>query len=288
MTRQLGTTKLQMDALNRHLACSRFSWSGLALSGIISGLCESFQGKLIAATATPTTFIVGPVNGAADPYYVYNSNQILAIYTSAAGAVTGTGIIDPTAATHRGRLVLGAAAVSEGMAVIQDNALWITSDASFECAWDIAGLTGSSQASGVTYAELGVMGSQATKANIADPAKEPGDGNVFLAIQIASGKGKIRLRKTTSGTITESDVFEVPSSGSFGLRMEYGYNANGVDANTVVHLNNKRVASLNGVITGPLQCFVRTCNGAAWTTGFTASVLQLDAIMAAVPLAFGE
>jgi hypothetical protein len=288
MTRQLGTTRLQQDALDRHMACSRFSWNGLALSGIISGLTESFQGKLICATATPTTFITGPISGAADPYFVCHSNQILSIYTSNVGAVTGTGILNASDPTHRGRLVLGCAAASEGMGMIQENALWIPNKASFIVAWDIAGLAGSINPVNVSFTEFGVMGSQGTKANIADFSKEPADGNVFLAIQISSGKGKIRLRKTTSATVVESDVFQIPASGAFSLRLEHGYNANGGDANTVVHMNDRRVASLNGVITGPLQCFVRTCHGASRTTGFPDSVLQLDAIMATVPLAFGE
>lgn len=290
--RAVGMTRLQQDALNRHLAAGRYSWLGMFMNGLVSGLCESFQGKtLFYESAGTVAFTQGGVNGT-NIYYVWGSNQTLAIRGSVTSAITGTGIPDAASSTERGLLVLTPATTTAGAAAMsmdQNSVLWIPTTCSFQNSWDIQSIAGYSQASGVSFVDLGVMGDQATAANITDSSKEPADGNPFLAVRIYSGKGRIRLRRGTGAAVSailESEVFEIPSS-AFNLRMEYEYF--GTNGNTTVWVNDNRVASLSGVITGPLQVFARSCHGASYASAtYTANALKIDAVACTVPLAFGE
>lgn len=287
MPRAIGLTRLQQDALNRHLACGRYSWNGMALNGIVAGLCESFQGKMLMYENGGTLALTqGGVNGTYINY-VWGANQILSVRSSTTSAVTGTGFPDASAPSHRGRLVLSNPdSGSCAMAMMQENQLWIPNAAPFQVCFDVAAWEGRSNAVGVSFIELGVMGDQATAADVKVFSKEPADGNPFLEVKMYNGMGLIRRRAAASGAITSSSVFDVPV-GAFSLRIEHNYsNSTG---HTTVYVNDQVKTNLAGSVTGPFQVFARTCHGASYASGtHEPALLSLDGVMATVPLDFGE
>ena len=277
----LGLERLQIDALNRHLAAGvNPDKMGIVINALTNGLVESFQGKILFNT-TGVFKQVGIVT-ADGPHYVFGGNQALAIRSSADAAAAG--IPDASAGNEFGNLVLTNADTNgvAGCAVTQENVLWIPTAKSFSFVFDVNQWTNQSLDKTISFSQIGVMGNQATIANITDAAKEPADGNPFILVELAGGYAKLRIRTAASATVIESGVISLPT-GSATLRVDYQYNPGGA-AVTSIYVNGNRAVSVAGGVTGPLQAFARVCHGASYVAAtHTPTILSVDSVVVSVP-----
>lgn len=272
-----GIARSQEDTLNRHWSAGKPGTFGTLMNAGISGCYDNFHGKVMhrispVATTPASTSVSLTATGIdfqteTTAYQVWGASQMLGLRTSiTAAAVTGAGFPQAAGTTDKGILRLTMTDVGTGVngkastAMTQENLLWISNAASFRAGYYIDDLTNRSLAKTISFAEIGVMGEQSTIANICDAAKEPADGNPFIAVKIASGRGTLRVRTAASATILESEAFEIPTSGGFNLQFEYNYVSTG--SVTTLFLNGSRVAVVKGTVTGPLQRFARACHGA--------------------------
>jgi hypothetical protein len=196
------------------------------------------------------------------------------IYTSDGTGSASCGIIDAEAAAeYRGifRMVMRSVDGAQGLGFHQLNVLSVPSKTSFEVSFDISSWTHKNQAQTISFAEIGVMGAQATPANIADATKEPGDGNPFIELRLINGKAVPRIRFAGSGSITTGTPITLPARSSTVtaqcvLTIVYTYDPRGNgSATTSFRLNGAEIgASISGVVTGGFQVFGRVCHTAAF------------------------
>lgn len=203
------------------------------------------------------------------------------------GAKTGTvthTFVSPKTGRGLFRMnLLQTTAGKQAISLLQGNALWIPGASSFKAFFDINLLTNPTQAKAVSFAEVGVVGTQGTLFNSTDAAKEIGDGNPFIQIQFAASKAKLRVRTAASATILESAAFDYPLNSPFTVGIEYNKGAVG---NILVRLNDRQVVTLQATVTGPFQAYARACHGASYVVAnHTQKVLELDTVAVTVPTA---
>jgi hypothetical protein len=286
-------SRSQEDGLNRHWGLGKPGFLGTLVHSGISGCYDNFHGKTMfraLADGTASNFSATGVDftvatGDTASYKVWGASQILGIRTNAAYAVTGVGFPQAAGTTDKGvlRLTLADQNGVGGAALTQDNLLWIPNAVSFRAGYYIDQITNMALAKAISFTEIGLLGSQATIADITNAAKEPADGNPFIAVKIASGRGALRVRTAASATILESESFEVPSTG-FNLQFEYNYVSTGSVVS--VFINGTRVGTVKATVTGPLQRFARVCHGASYVAAtHTPTVFDIGESFVSLPTA---
>jgi len=281
----LGFRKLQEDALDRHLAAGVEVKAGFLLNAMLTGIVENFQGKILSHLDTGViTYGQVGIDKDLEPYFVEGASQALALRVSDTTAVAAAGIPDNASGTQRGllRLTLNDTNGAAAMAMTQENVLWIPNTASWSLAFDVAQITNLTLGSAISFTEFGVMGEQSTIADITNAAKEPADGNAFVAFKVYGSKAFLRIRPTASATILTSGAIEIPSTGLMSLRLDFNYNSG--NPSFTVYVNGRRALSMASSISGPLQLFARVCHGASYVAAtHVPTVFDIDGIAMSIP-----
>ena len=287
----LGFNALQEEVLNAQLNGGKQSKHGLILNALMTGVVESFQGKYFGNNEAANVWTISAgasIDKDLEPYYLQGSSQEFAVRVSDTTAVTTAGILDASVAGDRGYLRLSLRDVNgkAAMALTQENVRWIAPLTSFTAVFDIAKWTTSAYGKTISFFEIGVMGTQGTIANITDAAKEPGDGNPFIAVQFSSNTGILRVRSAASATVVTGSSFVLPdpSTQAFTVRIEYKYNPKTASGYSILFVNDQKIGGVPGMVTGPFQIFVRACHGASYVAAtHTPIVVDVDSIICSVP-----
>jgi hypothetical protein len=294
----VGLTKVQAEALNRHLACGRPSNNGLFLSALQNGLIENFQGKsLLNYVRTDTgggddtdvaTYSFLSIDGDLDPYYIDGASQLMAIRGSDATAVSAAGLVIASTSTPAAlRLTCRDANGANVVGVSQEGALWIPSSAAWTAQFE-AIVPKNAYVVGVAFQEIGFFGAGDIATHFIDASKEFGyvDGTSdapFVSLKFYNGSGYLRVRGATGGTVVTSGAFVIPSSGKHAYRLEYGYASSGGTPAVALFLDDVFVTSVTVTIGTAMQFAARACHGASYVAAtHTPPVIDVNSVLVAV------
>jgi hypothetical protein len=283
----VGLNKTQADALNRHLACGKPSLNGFFLAAKQNGMFETFAGKdLVLADAVTRTLL--SIDADLDPYFISNTDKLLAIRSSDATAVTAAGIVVASGSTPAAlRLTCRDANAANALGVSQEGSLWIPTSTPWSAQFEMIVPT-NAYAVGVAFQEVGFMGAGNIATHFIDASKEFGyvDGSAdapFVSLKFAAGQGTLRVRAAAGGSISTSSAFNIPASGKHVYRLEYGYSSAGGTPAVALFIDDVFVTSVTATIAGALQFAARACHGATYSaTSHIPPALDLNLIGVAV------
>lgn len=278
--------KYQELALGKHLSVGGAGNNGLLLNAMQNGFYANFQGCTLVenVTATPgPTFVRLSVDGDLDPYYVYGVNQLMTLRASSATACAA-GFPNAAAVGDTGvlRLTTVDANAAGAVAMLQENALWMAPANDFSVVFDIAQWTQRNNVVGVAFSQFGIIGT-CTVTDLQDSAKVPAwvDGtndNASCYITLTGNRGTLTVVSANLELRQNSASFEIPA-GAFTARIAYGAGATGGSPTVSVFINDRAVATIKTVLTGPFQLFARACNGANYLQAtHTPAILDIDTI----------
>lgn len=284
----VGLTKTQADALNRHLACGKPSLNGFFLATQQNGLWVDFAGKdLILADAVTRTKLT--IDADLDPYFVSGVSQVLALRSSDATPDSVSGIVVASGATPAClRLACRDVNAANAIGISQEGSLWIPTSAPWSAQFEMT-VPKNAYAVGVAFQEVGFMGAGTIATHFIDASKEFGyvDGSTgdvpFVSLKFYNGSGYLRVRGTAGGTISTSGAFAIPASGKHVYRLEYGYASSGGTPAVALFIDDVFVASVTVTLGSALQFAARACHGASYlAASHTPPVLDINLVAAAV------
>lgn len=280
-----GMSKIHQDALDRHLSAGLKQDNGFRFNCLQTGLLNVFAGQYLTYQDTGvTTYSQQSIDADLDPYYIVGPSKLFSLRTNDTTAVPNTGIVDAQSDGGRGFLALvNRDVASVGVAMHQENQLWIPGKASFTACFGVRSI--SDFTLGVTHAfgEFGFFGAEANPDNLGTAAAEMGTDKPFALIKVYGGQGRLRVRFVATGAITTSAAFSIPT-GAFELKLEYAYNAASGMGYTSVKIDGNVVATVAGAIDGPFQLGARAVHGAAYVLATEVPLsLYFDEMSVSIP-----
>lgn len=295
----IGLNRQQSEAVDRFLGAGRRSHNGLVLAALQSGMLETFQGNMLlnyvrtdlggGDLSDVATYSRTSIDADLDPYYLVGPKQLMAIRNSDSTAVAAAGFPNDTAASSTGVLRLCCRDVNStgALGVSQEGNLWIPPSTPWVAQFEMIVPT-NSYAVGVAFQEIGIMGAGTIATHFVDATKEFGyvDGSndvAFVSLKFYNGKGYLRIRPATSGTILTSAAFAIPASGKHAYRLEYNYSATSASPAISLFLDDAFVVAVSATLSGGFQFAARACHGASYLlASHTPPNFDIDTVLIAL------
>lgn len=280
-----GMSRIHEDALNRHLSAGLKQDNGFRINAALTGLVNVFAGQYLSYQDTAvTTYSQQSIDADLEPYYIVGPSKLFSLRTNDTTAVPNTGIVDAQADGGRGFLALvNRDVASVGVAMHQENQLWIPGSKSFTACFGVRKIADFSLAATHAFAEFGFFGAEANPTNLGTAAAEMGTDKPFALVKVYGGQGRLRVRFAATGAITTSAAFSIPT-GAFELVLDYAYNDASGMGYTSVKIDGNVVATVAGKIDGPFQLGARAVHGAGYVLATeTPLSLYFDEIAVSIP-----
>lgn len=281
-----GMSRVHQDAIDRSLSAGLKSDNGLRFNALQTGLINVFAGQYLTYQDTAVTkYSQQSIDADLEPYYILGPSKLLSLRTNDTTAVPNTGIVDAQADGGRGFLAfVNRDVASVGVAMHQENQLWIPGSASFTVCYGVRRVNNYTLGETHAFGELGFFGSEANPTSLGVSTAEMGTDKPFALVRFYGGQARLRVRFAATGAITTSAVFTVPASGSFDLTIDYVYNSASGVGNTTVKVDGNIAVVVPGTIDGPFQLGARVCHGAAYVLATeTPMYMYLDEVAVSIP-----
>jgi len=273
-------------SFDRQLSAGLKSDNGFRFNSLMTGMINVFAGQFLTYQDTNVTkYSQQSIDADLEPYYILGPSKLLSLRTNDTTAVPNTGIVDAQSDGGRGFLAfVNRDVASVGVAMHQENQMWIPGKASFTVCYGVRHIADYSLGATHAFGELGFLGTEANPTNLGVATAEMGTDKPFALVKFYGGQARLRVRFTSGGAITTSAVFTVPANKEFDLTIDYVYNSASGVGNTTVKVDGNVVVVVPGTIDGPFQLGARVCHGAAYVLATeTPMSMYLDEVAVSIP-----